>query len=64
MGHINFGNMINTDIKGLIKFDHVKGHNLMSEKMYKLPLDYDTVKKASNFVFGNYPLLGKATFDL
>lgn len=56
--------MINTDIKGLIKFDHVKGHNLMSEKMYKLPLDYDTVKKASNFVFGNYPLLGKATFDL
>lgn len=64
MGHINYGKLINSDVKGLIKFDHPKGHNLSSLKMYKLPLTYETVKKASNFVYGNYPLLGISTFDL
>lgn len=64
MGHINYGNLINSDVKGLIKFDEVKGHTLYSLKMHKIPLTYETIKNASKNVYGNYPLLGSHTFDL
>jgi beta-galactosidase len=64
MGHINYGKLINTDIKGLIKFDEIKGHKLYNLKMYKIPLTYETVKNANKNVYGSYPVLGSHTFDL
>lgn len=40
MGHMNYGNLINSDVKGLVKFDEIKGHTLYSLKMHKIPLTY------------------------
>lgn len=64
MGHINYGKLINSDVKGIIKFDHIKGHNLTSLKMYKIPLTYEVVKSMNTTVYGNYPQLGSYKFDL
>ena len=64
MGHINFGLLINNDIKGLINLTEVKGGKLYKMKMHKMPLDYASIKAMDKITFGNWPALGRYTFDL
>jgi beta-galactosidase len=65
IGHINSGHGINTDRKGLIAFDRVKGSGaLNSWSIYKLPLEANYVKNAKGFKTNSYPVFGQYTFDL
>lgn len=65
MGHINFDKGMNTDRKGLIKFERVKGSGALTEwKAYKLPLDFNYVKAANVLKDKQFPVFAKHTFDL
>ena len=40
MGHINYNEPLNHDIKGLVKFNIIKGSNPTHLRMHKIPLNY------------------------